>query len=56
MGGIGTREHLGPVFGMDEITVQYVIMAADQPKGDPIADRQYNDADNTNFKHLGAYA
>ncbi len=41
---------------MHEIAMQDVVMAAHQPKGDPIAGRQNNDTNNTNLKHLGAYA
>ena len=41
---------------MNEVAVQNVIVAAHQPKGDPIADREHNDANKTNFKHFGADA
>jgi hypothetical protein len=29
-------------------------MAAHEPQRDPIADRQHNDANNTNLNHFGA--
>ena len=41
---------------MNEIAVQYVVMATHQPQGDPVADRQHNNTNYTYLKHLGAYA
>ncbi len=43
-------------FLVNEIAVQYVIVTAHQPQGDPVADRQHNNTDNANLKHLGANA
>ena len=53
---IGRCSRLDPVFVVNEIAVQYVVVAAHQPQGDPVADRQHNNANNANLKHLGANA
>jgi hypothetical protein len=41
---------------MNEIAVQYVVATAHQPQGNPVADRQHNDTNNADLKHLGAGA
>lgn len=46
---IGSHGRLSALFFMNEITVQYVVMTAHQPQGDPVADRQHNDTNNTNL-------
>ena len=38
---------------MNEVAVQYIVMTAHQPQGDPVADRQHNNANYTYLKHLG---
>ncbi|WP_454629299.1 hypothetical protein [Bradyrhizobium cenepequi] len=44
-------ERLKLGFGLDELAVQNVGAAADDPHGHPIACRQQNDTENTDFKH-----
>ena len=41
---------------MNEVTMQYIVMTAHQPQGNPVADRQHNDTNYAYLNHLGAYA
>ena len=51
---IRQRSRLGAGLGMNEVAVQDVVTTAHEPQRDPIADRQHNDANNTNLNHFGA--